>query len=225
MFTFPAIKGKMDNPLEKQSDIVITQETAESLFGDEEAIGKTVQIQIDGKDQPFTVGTVGTVVENNPPQSILEFEVAIRFEKEADYLENKDEWGARYHEIYVQLAKNVAPSQFDMATRSLVETNFKERINNAKRDGAVPDADGLFYRFDLLPLLNVNFATFRNGYVEVSRNIPYLVIGVAFLILFIACVNFINMSIARSGQRLKEIGMRNFFCSFGQKACLFFYFL
>jgi len=205
MFTFPAITGKMDNLLEKQSDIVITEAAAESLFGDEEAIGKTVQIQINGKDQPFTVGTI---VENSPSQSTLEFEVAVRFEKEAEYLENKDEWGARYHDIYLQLDKNVAPAQFDIATRSLVDTHFKERIDNAKRDGAQPDADGLFYKFELLPLLDENFANFRNGYVEVSRSTPYLVLGVAFLILFIACVNFINMSIARSGQRLKEIGMR-----------------
>ncbi len=205
MFTFPAVKGKMDNPLENQSDIVITEETAKALFGNEEPIGKTVQIQIDGKDQLFTIGTV---VESTPPQSTLEFEVAVRFEKEADYLENKNEWGARYHDIYVQLAENVAPSQFDMATRSLVNNNFDERIANAKRDGAQPDPDGLYYKFELLPLIDENFATFRNGYIEVSRGKAYLVLGVAFLILFIACVNFINMSIARSGQRLREIGMR-----------------
>lgn len=205
MFTFPAIKGKMNNPLQKQSDIVITEETAKSLFGDDEAIGKTVQIQINGEDESFTVGTV---VENNPAQSTLEFEIAIRFEKEADYLGSKDNWGARYHDIYVQLGENVAPNQFDIATRSLVNNNFKERIANAKRDGAQPDADGLYYKFELLPLEDENFATFKNGYVEVSRSNVYLVLGVAFLILFIACVNFINMSIARSGQRLKEIGMR-----------------
>ena len=205
MFTFPAVKGKMDNPLEKQSDIVITEETAKSLFGDEEAIGKTVQILINGKDEPFTVSSI---VENNPVQSTLEFQIALRFEKEAEYLESKDDWGARYHDIYVQLAENVVPSQFNMATRSLVEDNFKERIDNAKRDGAQADEDGLYYKFELLPLLDENFATFKNGYVEVSRSNAYLVLGVAFLILFIACVNFINMSIARSGQRLKEIGMR-----------------
>ncbi|MDT0538625.1 ABC transporter permease [Croceitalea sp. P059] len=205
MFTFPAIAGKLNNPLEKQSDIVITEDAAKSLFGNEEAIGKTVQILINGKDEPFTIGTV---VENNPSQSTLEFEIAVRFEKEADYLESQDNWSARYHDVYVQLAKNVAPGQFNLATRSLVENNFQERIENAKRDGAQPDADGLFYKFELLPLLNEHFATFKNGYVEVSRGNTYLVLGVAFLILFIACVNFVNMSIARSGLRLKEIGMR-----------------
>ncbi|MDC6388240.1 ABC transporter permease [Maribacter sp. PR1] len=205
MFTFPAISGKIDNPLENQSDIVITEGTAKALFGTEDPIGKTIQILINGRDQPFTVGTV---VGNTPSQSILDFEVAVRFEKDAEYLENKNEWGARYHDVYVQLSENVESSEFDKATRSLVSNNFEERIANAKRDGAQPDADGLYYKFELLPLLDENFATFRNGYVEVSRGNAYLVLGVAFLILFIACVNFINMSIARSGQRLREIGMR-----------------
>ncbi len=205
MFTFPAVKGKMENPLENQSDIVITVAAAKSLFGDEEAVGKTVQVLINGKDQPFTVGTV---VENYPAESTLEFDLAVRFEKEPEYMESKNDWGARYHDIYIQMAKNTVPDQFEMATRSLVNNNFKERIDNAKRDGAQPDADGLFYKFELLPFLDENFATFRNGYVDVSRGNAYLVLGVAFLILFIACVNFINMSIARSGLRLREIGMR-----------------
>ncbi|WP_350286673.1 FtsX-like permease family protein [uncultured Croceitalea sp.] len=205
MFTFPSVKGKMDNPLEKQSDIVITEGTASLLFGDEEAIGKTVQIQINGEDQPFTVGTV---VENNPAQSTLEFEIAVRFEKEGQYQENKDQWNDRYHDVYVQLAVNTAPDQFDPATRSLVDVNFQERIENAKRDGAQADVDGRYYKFELLPFTDESFAKFRNGHAEVSRSTPYLVLGVAFLILFIACVNFVNMSVARSGQRLKEIGMR-----------------
>ena len=229
MFTFPAITGKIQNPLENQSDIVITEDTAKALFGEEEAIGKTVQILINGKDEAFTIGTV---VENSPSQSSLKFQIAVRFEKEDGYIESKDEWGARYHDIYVQLAKNIAPDQFDMATRSLVKDNFKERIDNAKRDGAQPDADGLFYKFELLPLLDEHFATFRNGYVEVSRGNSYLILGVAFLILLIAFVNFVNLSIARSGQRLKEIGMRKtlgakrkqLFLQFWTESLLIFFF-
>ena len=205
IFTFPSIKGKMNNPLENQSDVVITEEMAQKLFGDEEVVGKTVQILINGEDVPFTVSTV---TENAPPQSNLDFEIAIRFEKEGDYLTNQNEWGARYHDIFVQLAPNAEPTSFEKATRSLVELNYRGRIENAKRDGALPDAQGRYFNFGLLALKDMNFVSFRNGYANVSRSTPYLVLSVAFLILFIACVNFINMSIAKSGQRLKEIGMR-----------------
>ena len=205
IFTFPSIKGKMNDPLENQSDIVITEETAEKLFGNDEAIGKTVQILIDGKDIPFMVSAV---TENPRENSSLDFEIAIRFEKEADYMANKNEWGSRYHDVFVQLAPNTDPGNFEKATRSLVDLNYRGRIENAKRDGAQPNAEGRFFKFGLLALKDINFVGFGNGYADVSRSTPYFVLGVAFLILFIACVNFINMSIAKTGQRLKEIGMR-----------------
>ncbi len=48
----------------------------------------------------------------------------------------------------------------------------------------------------------------KDGLVTANHNMVYLLFGVAFLILIIACVNFTNMSIAKSVQRLKEIGMR-----------------
>lgn len=205
MFTFPSVKGKMDNLLEDQSSVVITEDTSEKLFGDEEAIGKTLQILINGEDQPFIVSAV---VAKAPPQSNLDFEIAIRFEKEGKFLASQNSWSARYHDIFVQLSENVNPKEFEEATRSLVDLNFKERIENTQRDGAQANADGRFFKLELLSLKDMNFASFGNGYAEVSRSTPYLVLGIAFLILFIACVNFINMSVARSGYRLKEIGMR-----------------
>lgn len=205
MFTFPSVKGKMDNPLEEQSDIVITEKTATKLFGEEEAVGKTVQILINGEDQSFTISAV---VADNLPSSTLEFDMAVRFEKEGSYLENLNIWGAKYHDVYVQLAENANPLQFEKATRSFIDLNLKTQLENAKRDGAQANTDGRFFKLELLPLKDENFTKFRNGYAEVSRNTPYLVLGIAFLILFIACVNFINMSVAKSGQRLKEIGMR-----------------
>lgn len=205
MFTFPSVKGKMNNPLEEQSDIVITEKTATKLFGNEEAIGKTVQILINGKDQPFTISAV---VANNLPSSTLDFDMAVRFEKDEEYLDNQNTWNAKYHDVYVQLADNATPAQFEKATRSFIDLNLKEQLENAQRDGAQANTDGRFFKLELLPLKDENFTKFRNGYAEVSRSTPYLVLSVAFLILFIACVNFINMSVAKSGQRLKEIGMR-----------------
>ncbi|UII77708.1 ABC transporter permease [Flagellimonas sp. HMM57] len=205
MFTFPSIKGKVKNPLEQLAAAVITEDTANRLFGTVEAVGKTIHLLIDGKDRPFTVSAV---VADNLPQSTLEFEIAVRFEKHGDYQRNKDIWGAKYHSVYVQLADSGNPELFEEATRSFIAINLKRQLENAKRDGASPNSDGQFFKLELLPLKDVHFTIYRNGSAEVSRARPYLVLGIALLILFIACVNFINMSIAKSGQRLKEIGMR-----------------
>ena len=137
MFTFPAVQGKRDNMLNELSSIVITQNTAKKLFGTDEAVGKTVQILINGEDESFTVQSV---VENNVPQSSLEFELAVRFEKHEDYQENQNAWNAKYHDVYVQMTEGVSPAQFEKATRSLIDINFKEQVENAERDGAMPNS-------------------------------------------------------------------------------------
>lgn len=205
MFSFPSIAGKIDDPLASLSEIVITEDIAKKFFGDSNAIGKTVQVLINGKDTPFTVSSI---VKNNLPQSTLEFGAALRFEMEGSYAANKDSWNARYHDIYVQLEASANALDFEEATRSLVDINFKERMENAKRDGAKSNEDGRFYSLELLPLVDQRFTNFRKGFADTSRTTPYLVLGVAFLILFIAFVNFVNMSVAKGGQRLKEIGIR-----------------
>ena len=205
MFTFPAIKGKMSNVLSEQSSIVITENTANKLFGENDGVGQTVSILINGIEEPFSISAI---VENNVPQSSLEFEVAVRFEKHRSYENSKEAWNAKYHSVFVQMQDGVSSSQFEKSTYSLIDLNYAEEIANAKRDGALKSADGRYVQLKLLPLADMNFTSFRKGYAEVSRSTLYLVLGVAFLILFIACVNFINMSVAKSGQRLREIGMR-----------------
>ncbi len=219
MFTFPVLKGNKNNPLQEKTSVVITEQTANILFGGAEAVGQTITILIDGKEKPFTVASV---TGNHESQKILKFDIAIPFENTVNYTQNMETWGAQYHDVYVQLQKGVSPKQFEQNTQSFMNLHYKESIENLKRDGAVANADGLFRQLGLLPLKDVHFTSFGKGYADVSRVVPYLILGVALLILFIACVNFINMSIAKSSQRLKEIGMRKTLGA--QKKHLFFQF-
>ena len=205
MFTFPVLKGDRSNPLKDKSSVVIAERTANKLFGSDEAIGKTISILIEGKEIPFTIASV---VGDKDSQNTLDFEIAIPFESHEGYAQNKEEWDSQYHDVYVQLQNGISPQQFEQNTRSFVDLHYKETIENLKRDGAVADSDGRFRQLKLVPLKDVHFTSFREGYANVRRSVPYLILGVAFLILFIACVNFINMSIAKSSQRLREIGMR-----------------
>ena len=205
MFSFPAIKGDKNNPLAEKSSVVISQNTANKLFGDAEAVGQTVTILIDGKKEPFTIAAV---VATNKSRNTLNFDIAIRFENNASYTINMEEWDSRYLQVYAELQNGVSKIQFEKNTYSFVDLHYKNNIDDIKRDGGVADVDGRYIKLGLLPLKDVHFANFQKGYAKVSRSIPYLILGVAFLILFIACVNFINMSIAKSSQRLREIGMR-----------------
>lgn len=219
MFTFPVLKGNKNNPLEEKSSVVITENSANKLFGNLEVVGQTINILIDGKEEPFTISAV---VGNHDSQNTLKFDIAIPFTNHAGYAQNIETWNAQYHQVYVQLQDGVSFQQFEKNTSSFVDLHYIEGIENLKRDGAVANAEGQYFQIKLLPLKDVHFTSFRKGYAEVSRAVPYLILGVAFLILLIACVNFINMSIAKSSQRLKEIGMRKTLGA--QKKHLFFQF-
>src|SRR5690606_4621407 len=76
------------------------------------------------------------------------------------------------------------------------------------RDGAVPDANGMYKQFRLMPSADRHFSSYTSGVAKVDRIFPYMTLGIAFVIMFILGANLINMSIALRERRLKEIGMR-----------------
>jgi len=205
MFNFPISNGDQNTPLNDLTSVVLTKKAANNLFGTTDVIGKTVNLLISGAEKPFTVSAIANDIV---PQSNLEFEMAARFESHRDYLDSKDLWDSQYHDVYIELEEGVIATKFEKSTQSFMDLHYKKNIDMLKRDGASADKDGRYMNLKLVPLTDVHFTSLKNGYVEVSRSLPYLILGVAFLILFIACVNYINMSIAKSAKRLKEVGMR-----------------
>ncbi len=219
MFSFPISNGNETEPLNDLNGVVLTKKAADKLFGSTDIIGKTVNLLVNGTQKPFTVSAI---TDDIVPQSTLEFEIAARFESHWEYFENKEEWDSQYHNVYVELEDGVTAAAFENSSRSFVDLHYNEGIEMLKRDGASPDSHGRFMDLKLVPMADVHFTSLKNGTVQISRSMPYLILGVAFLILFIACVNYINMSIAKSAKRLKEIGMRKTLGA--QKKQLFFQF-
>ena len=205
MFSFPITQGVKDNPLRDPNAVVVSATAAEKLFGEENPIGKTVNILINGNKEPFIVKAVSV---NRPNNSTLGFDIAIPFEKNPEYATTKERWGAQYHEVFVELEPGVAQNTFEENSRSFTNLNYKRSIESLKNYGAVPNEHGNFLQLGLIPIADINFVAVKEGKVTINKNSIYILFGVAFLILFIACVNYVNMNIAKTAQRLKEIGMR-----------------
>ncbi|WP_031425239.1 ABC transporter permease [Flavimarina sp. Hel_I_48] len=207
MFSFPILKGDKTNPIGNKSSVAITEYAAKTIFGSSDPLGKTITVLSEGEEKPFTVSAI---TENFPDQSSLVFDLVLAFENQsaAAYADKKEDWDSSNHEVYLQLAQGIDPAQFEKATRAFTALHYKDDFQNANRDGIQPDKNGQYIQQRLLNIRDRHFTTPRNGIADVSRLYPYLVLGVAFLILFIASVNFINMSIAKSSKRLREIGMR-----------------
>ncbi len=205
MFTFPLFKGEKGKELADLSSVVLTEDAAQKLFGRTDVLNEVITILIDGVEKPFSIGAI---TRNPPRNTSMGFEMAIRFENNPEYAQTLTRWNAQYHEVYVQLDPNIKVAEFEKNTHSFTNLHYEEVIENNKRDGAVASSNGSFMEIKLLPLKDIRFTSFKQGYARVDRSMPYLLLGVALLILFIACVNFINMSIAKSVHRLKEIGVR-----------------
>ncbi|WP_422107626.1 ABC transporter permease [Winogradskyella sp.] len=207
MFSFPIIEGDVENPITSESSIAITEFAAKRIFGDDNAIGQTVTILRDEQEVPFTVNAI---IEDFPETSSKGFDIVLNFKSQGyhAYERTIGRWDVENHEVYMQLSKGITSVQFEKSTTDFTKLHYQEEIDNAKRDGAQPNKEGVYRQIKLLPFADLKFANFNQGPVTVNRTMPYLVLGIAALILFIACVNFVNMSIAKSGQRLREIGMR-----------------
>ncbi len=221
IFSFPIAEGDAVNPLSNKFSIVLSKKTAAAMFGKESALGKTISIQMNGEEVPVTVTAI---IEDIPAASSINFGALLNFKNLPDgfYADNIDRWDAHNHPVYMKLASGISPAQFEKATKDFSSLHFADEIVNAKRDGAQPNAEGNFRQIKLLPVENQSFVVIKDGLLSVSKTLQYIVLAIAFLILFIASVNFINMSLAKSAQRLREVGMRK---TLGAgKAQLFFQF-
>ncbi len=207
MFSFPIIKGDAQNPITSESSIAITEQAAKRIFGEENPIGQSVTILRDEEEVPFIVTAI---LKDFPDTSSMGFDVVLNFKSQPwhAYARTIGHWDMENHQVYMQLSREITPAQFEKGTTSFTQLHYKNEIDNAKRDGVQPNGNGAYRQIKLLSLADIRFANFNQGTVTVNRTMPYLVLGIAILIVFIACVNFINMSIAKSAQRLREIGMR-----------------
>jgi putative ABC transport system permease protein len=207
IFTYPIVTGNETTPLKNLNDIVITENSAKAIFGKESAIGKTLQLTVGGQPQSFIVTAIA---KDFPDNSSFTFDILMRFENYPNYHDLMNQWDNQNHLVYVQLNPQTNISNFEKRTQAFVQKHFAESIKNIKRDGARADADGNVITLNVAPYANNHFNTELGGVegspTSKSSVISLLVIGI--FILLIACINFVNLSVARSFTRAREVGVR-----------------
>ncbi|RYZ58246.1 MAG: ABC transporter permease, partial [Chitinophagaceae bacterium] len=96
MFSFPFAKGSAQTALNDLSDLVLTEKSAASLFGEEDPLGKTVQMKIGDEWLPFTVKGI---VKDIPEASSINFDIVSRFEVNENYNGDKNNWDNWNHSL------------------------------------------------------------------------------------------------------------------------------
>lgn len=193
MFEFPLIMGNASNVLDDPTSIVISQELAEALFEREDPINKIIRLN-DESDMKVT-----GVLENLPENSSFQFDFLVSWEYGYQINEwmarNKDNWGNYSFQIYVELD--------DENNMAAVEDVIRPMLTEKGQDDIKRE-------FFLYPMLRWRLhSSFENG-KERGGMYDYVQLFsiIAIFIIFIACINFMNLATARSERRAKEVGIR-----------------
>ena len=191
IFTFPFAQGDPKTALSEPLDIVITETMAKKYFGNENPVGKTMEIE--GRPAAVT-----GVIQDIPHNSHIQFDFLSSYEFIQELTNYGMSWGSFNFVTYLQLEAN----------RDIQEIG-KNITAVAAKNNCPQVKDGVEFRLQPLSAIHLdNRAAFRNYSNVGDRKYVYVFSIIAFFILFIACVNFMNLSTARSTTRAKEVGMR-----------------
>ena len=192
IFSFKLIEGKAADALNGPDKIVISQETAKKYFGEDNAVGKI--LKSDGKSY-----TVSAIAANTPSNSQIKFDFLVPF---STLNQGKKEQYSAANYITYLLLKNQSQVQ-------PLQQKIWAYMRNVDKDELKLEGSQ-FLTFYLQPLTSVHLQATLPGDLVPGGSIAYIyiLVIVALLILVIACVNYVNLSIAQSAGRGAEISIR-----------------
>ncbi len=205
MFSFRMLKGNPASALNDLRSVVLNEEVAEKIFGKANPVGKTLRMNFGGRIEGFVVTGV---MEKAPKNSSIDNEMLMRFENNPEYNDTKNHWDSNYHDAYVQLADKVEYDSFEKRLKTFTGKYFKGDIEQLKKEGSKTDERGEVKSLRLASMNGLHFNKQAGGGRSIDMMYPYILLVISGLILLIASINFINLSIARSMTRAKEVGMR-----------------
>jgi len=190
MFTYPLDDGDVNTVLSDPHSIILTRESAQKYFGNENPVGKflttsdTVNLRVTG------------IIKEIPANSHITFEALAPFKLLKILGRDLDQWGNNSYYTYVQLKPNTSATDVNKKIKDIIKKH---------NEGSTTD---LF----LQPLLKIHLYSAGKFTADIGGlgNIETVNIFslIALIVLIIACINFMNLSTARASKRAKEVGMR-----------------
>ena len=212
LFTVDVLKGNPRTALTQPNSVVLTESIAKKYFGNEDPVGKTISAD-NRKDYLVTA-----VIKDAPKNSHFHYDFIASL---ASYDDSRNtQWLSNNFVAYLLVQKGVSPNELEQKINDDIVKYIAPQIEQITGQSLEQQLkQGNKYRYYLQALTDIHLHSHLQGEFEPNGDIAYVYIFllIAFGILTIACVNFMNLSTARSAGRSKEVGIRKTLGStFGQ---------
>lgn len=191
-FGFPVVVGDAKTALNDPFSIVLTEDFAEKVFGDETPLGKSLTFRYGDDEINFSVTGV---MKNLPDNTTFDFGYLMSWELMRAMGENDTFWGNSSLRTFVKLRSGVSLDAFNTKIRGIAPSHSEGRAKN---------------EFFLYPVGKLRLhSRFVNGIPDGGRiEVVRLFALIALFIILISCINFMNLSTARYERRAREVGIR-----------------
>ncbi len=203
VFTLPMITGSPASALAEPNSVVITESTAKKYFGSTNVVGKTMTFD----DNNFF--KVTGVIKDIPVQSHFNFDFFVSMASFPDSKSN--EWLRSDYNTYVLFKDGADHQKLEAALPAFLNKYSGDQMQaQLHMNMTAFEKSGSFFRLNLTPLTAIHLHSNRSGELGPNSTSEYVYIfsAIALFILIIACVNFMNLSTARSSGRAREVGVR-----------------
>ncbi|WP_273568258.1 ABC transporter permease [Maribacter halichondriae] len=197
LFDFELLEGNASAPFSSTNSIILSEASAKKYFGEENPIGKSLSVEFDEEVRFFEVSAIAA----NPPQeSSIQFEMLVSLENEALFFSERarESWFNVVVESYLLLKPNQSAARLEDKFPTIIKQYLGDNYE-----------EGTFF-IHLQPISEIHLDHSLPPGLEPISNPKYAyVMGtIGFLILLLACINFVTLSVGRSFSRATEVGVR-----------------